>query len=375
MKWRDVLHGRTHEVPASTSRLIGAAAGVSVAAYLLLQVLSSDRPLDYTDEMLLAAEIMERATSVTRDYCDSAGIEIDEAVDPNRTCLIGPELTELMTTLGHLDAKRTTTDPAVASLIVHLLDQVGVSQGDTIAIGSSASFPALLVAALAAAEAMDVHAVTIISLGSSTFGATNPLFHLLDLHTLLLDNDILQAGLAGISLGGGKDVGEGFEPTLREALLRQISASGIPFINQPDLRENVATRMSIYGGDPPTGRIAAFVNAGGSYANMGTSELALRLAPGINRRIRLPPEEERGVLFEMAEREVPIIHLLFIRGLALRYGLLWDPIPLRVPGDMAIHGDRARTETSLWLVGVPYLVAVSVLMAFAVRSGPHRIQS
>jgi poly-gamma-glutamate system protein len=367
------IHPRRAAEPEarSTSPLVVAGA-LSLIAYGILQALSSTRPLPYGNEMTEAARTMERAIEVTREYCDSAGIEISNSDDPNHTCLIGPELTGLMTTLGHVDAKRTTTDPAMASLMVHLLDRAGVSAGERIAVGSSASFPALLIATLAAAEAMNLRPVAIISLGSSTYGATNPDFNLLDIYTLLLDKGVLATPPAAISLGGTQDVGNGFEPDLKVALLDQITASHLPFISEPDLRKNVFERMAFYEGPTAEDSIAAFVNAGGSYANLGTSSLALRLQPGLNTDIVLPPEQERGVLFEMAARGVPVIHLLFIRGLALRYGLNWDPIPLSGPGETALHPDRSRDSRTVWLVGIPYFVAVVVLLGVYVRSSGPR---
>jgi poly-gamma-glutamate system protein len=363
---------RTSGVELRSPAPILAAGFVSIVAYVLLQLISSERSIRYTDEMIDAATTMQRATAITREFCDSAGIEIDETDDPNRTCLIGPELTPLMTTLGHLDAKRTTTDPAMASLIVHLLDRAGVSAGDTIAVGSSASFPALLVATLAAAEAMDVHPVPIISLGSSTYGATNPDFNLLDIHMLLANKGVLVTPPAAISLGGSEDVGKGFGSDLKVRLLRQIEASGVPFISEPDFRSNVAKRMTIYDGTGNGTTISAFVNAGGSYANLGTSALALRLEPGLNTDLPLPPEEERGVLFEMAALEVPVVHLLFIRGLALRYGFTWDPIPLREPGEMALHADRSSHSGTVALIGIPYFVVVVLLLGTYARSTRQR---
>lgn len=348
---------------------------VSVVAFLLLQFLSPEKPLTYSEEMIEAAMLMERATTAARDFCDSTGIQIDETIDPNRTCLIGPELTPLMTTLGHLDAKRTTTDPALASLIVHLLDQAGVSSGDTIAVGSSGSFPALLVAAVAAAEAMDVHPIVIISLGASTYGATDPEFNLLDMYALLLSENVLTTPPAAVSLGGGEDVGNGFDAGLKADLLLQIAASGVLLISEADLRANVAARMAIYEGAGRTRRISAFVNAGGSHANLGTSALALHLRPGLNTAMSIPPPEQRGVLFEMAARDLPIIHLLFIRGLATLYGLTWDPIPLSEPGQMALHVYRPGTSRALWLIGLPYLVATILLVAVHTRTATQRAQA
>lgn len=363
---------RSSAVEARSPLPLIAAGIVSLLAFITLRLISPNGVLRYSDEMLDAAEIMSKAIETTRSFCDSTGIEIDDAVDPNRTCLIGPEYSELMTTLGHLDAKRTTTDPAMASIIVHMLDQVDVSEGDTIAVGSSGSFPALLIATLAAAQAMDLHAVPLISLGASSYGATNPQFNLLDIYTLLLREGVLTTPPLGVSLGGRNDVGGGFDPQLEEQLVSQIAASGTRFIHEPDLRRNVALRMAEYGATPRRTPVAAFINAGGSHANLGPSPLALDLDPGLNTDVALPPVQQRGVLFEMASRGVPVIHLLFIRGLTLKYGITWDPIPLKEPGEMQLHCHRSDDHLGVWLVGVPFLLAVGALVTVYSRSAVPR---
>jgi poly-gamma-glutamate system protein len=83
--------------------------------------------------------------------------------------------------------------------------------------------------------------------------------------------------------------------------------------------------MEIYRENVPGGRISAFINSGGGEANIGLSNLVLKVKPGLNRELSLPPEKERGVLFEMAHRGVPIIHLLFIKGLVQKYKFPFDP--------------------------------------------------
>ena len=61
-------------------------------------------------------------------------------------------------------------------------------------------------------------------------------------------------------------------------LIKKIQASGIPFIYEDDLQSNVAKRMEIYQGSSKRNRIAAFINCGGSYANIGSSESILMIA-------------------------------------------------------------------------------------------------
>jgi len=381
---RSPASGKHLAVPAKRSPASIVVAGiVSLAAYLLVQLIAPEKPLSYTAAMLEAAGIMQEAVAVTGQYCQTAGIGIDEAVDPNRTGLIGPEFSGLFTTLGHLEAKRTTTEPAVATLIVHLLSRAGVAVGDTVAIGCSASFPALMVASLAAARAMKVHTVIIISLGASSYGATNEEFNLLDMYQLLLKRKVIDVPAAAVSLCGEKDVGEYLEPELKENLIRQVEASGIPLIRESDLRSSVAVRMGIYKGidvgiyeggergERGRGRVSAFINAGGGYANLGTSPLALDVEPGLNMGLSLPAEGERGVLFAMAARGVPVIHLLHIRGLSLRYGLPWDPVPLNKPGEVRLYDIQEQEQAAFWLVAVAFFLILIVLTAFYLAAKPQ----
>lgn len=313
------------------NRNVISAGVVSLAVFVVVQFFYPKRPLTYADQMRNAARLMEKAIIIVGSDYEKSGIEIDETVDPNHTGLVGPENSEITTTLGHLEAKRTTTNPNMAGLVVHLLHQAGVAAGDTIAVGSSASFPALMIATLAAAQAMEVYPVVILSLGASSYGGTNVNFNLLSIYQLLLREGVFTIQPAAISLGGENDIGQDFKPEIKERLFKQIQASGIPFIFEPDLPKNVAARMKIYQGNSSAGRISAFVNIGGNYADLGTSALVLEVKPGLNRNVSLPAKSERGVLFEMAARDIPCIHLLFIKGLAMKYGLPWDPIPLPSP--------------------------------------------
>ncbi len=343
------------------NRLIILTGVFSLAAFLVVQLFSVTEDVQYRKEMLHAARTMKKAISVIAEYCDSSGIEINERLDPNHTGLIGTEFSPLTTTLGHLDAKRTTTNPDMAGLIVHLLHKIGVTAGDTIAIGSSASFPALMIASLTAAEAMAVHPVAIISLGSSSYGANRPEFNLLDLYNLLLHKNIITTPPAAISLGGEKDMGGGFSGRIKEKMLLQIHESGIPFIYEKNLPRNVEKRMRVYEGKPGTNRIKAFINCGGSFANLGSSSLILNVNPGLNKHIRLPSVQKRGVLFAMAARGIPTIHLLFIRGLVLQYGLPWDPVLLPKPGSGDFYQPVKAGQPVFWFVVVFYFIGLVVL--------------
>ena len=351
-------------VDGRLKRRIVAASVLSLVAWVALESLSPRPTVTWSEEMHDAAGRMREAIAVIAGHHQIAGIRIDEALDPNRTGLIGPEYTELFTTLGQLEAKRTTTNPDVAALMVHLLRRAGVTSGDTIAVGASASFPALVIATVTAAEAMGAHPVATLSLGASSYGATRTDLDIVRVYELLLTTEVISTPPAAISLGGEGDVGSDFEPAFRERLLERIRRSEVPLVHDPDLRENVARRMAIYG----SGRITAFVNIGGNAANLGTSPMVLGVEPGLNESLPLPPSERRGVLYEMSARGVPVIHLLHVRGLALSHGLPWDPMPLPEPGTTSLTSDQEDRGWPFRLITGAYF-SVLLLIAASTRVG------
>ncbi|MEN6310652.1 MAG: poly-gamma-glutamate system protein [Acidobacteriota bacterium] len=309
---------------------IYAAAAVSLA-YVLVVLFGPGRDAPPRDERREAVRLMTEAEAAVRACREERGVPIDERTDPNRTGLIGLETSVITTSMGRLEAKRTTTNPEFAGLLVRLLGQAGVRKGDVIAVGASSSFPALIIATLSAARAMGVEPLVISSLGASEWGANIPGFNWLDMEDCLRRAGLAAAKPVALAVGGEEDVGRGLSPEGRELLRAAITRSGLALIDEPDLRANVAERLRLY--DEAAGRrpIKAFVNIGGSWANIGTNAEVLKLRPGLLRDVFVPPPGERGVLQAMAARKVPVIHLLNVRGLAERYGLPWDPRPFAFP--------------------------------------------
>src|SRR5690606_13924448 len=106
----------------------------------LLRVLPGPAPAARA-EMIEASRLMARATAALRECRAARGIALDRAADPNGTGLIGVEDSKITTSSGQLEAKRTTTNPDFAALVVSLLREVGVGKGDAVAVGASSSFP------------------------------------------------------------------------------------------------------------------------------------------------------------------------------------------------------------------------------------------
>lgn len=343
-----------------------AAALLSLVYLLLVRLLPVPDPA-VRAEMTEASRLMARATAAIKDRRVSGGIPVDPRTDPNGTGLIGLEGSAITTSLGSLEAKRTTTNPNFAGLVVALLHEGGVRKGDAVAVGASSSLPALVVATLSAAKTMGLRPLVISSLGSSEWGANIPEFNWTDMEDCLRAAGVLDTSPLARAVGGDEDVGRDMGPEGRALLESRIRASGIPFIEEPDLERNVGFRMRLYREGAEGRPIKAFVNIGGSWANIGTDAEVLKLRPGLADDVFVPPPGERGVLQAMAAERIPIIHLLNVKGLCERYGLPWDPRPLPGPGEGRLFRDVSARTLPGALLAAAYVLAVVVVMALAGR--------
>jgi poly-gamma-glutamate system protein len=305
-------------------------AGLCLAGFWLFQHVRGTRAR-------AAEEIMSRAETVIRDCRLERGVPIDPETDPDRTGLIGVVSSPITTSLGSLEAKRTTTDPAFAGLLVRLLDKAGARPGDVVAVGASSSFPALILAVLAACRASGIEPLVISSLGSSSWGANIPEFNWWDMEDCLDASGVLAVHPLAYSIGGDQDRGRDMGPEGRALILGEAARRGISLLEEPGLEATVAARMRLYE-EKANGRpIKAFINIGGSWVNLGVDSRVLNVGPGLHLPTgpsaitSLPPPGKSGMIFAMARRGIPVIHLLFIRGLCRKYGLPWDPPGKRIP--------------------------------------------
>ncbi|HMA53041.1 MAG TPA: poly-gamma-glutamate system protein [Acidobacteriota bacterium] len=336
------------------------AAAILSVAYLFLA--RSLPPPSVRAEMIEASRLMARSTAAIKDCRISRGLPIDRSVDPNATGLIGEERSSITTSAGRLEAKRTTANPAFAGLVVSLLHQAGARRGDVVAVGASSSFPALIVATLSAARAMGVEPLVISSLGASEWGGNIPGFSWLDMEDCLKAKGPIDVRPIARAIGGDEDIGRDMSPEGRALLAARIMAGAAPFLEEPDLERNVARRVALYKDRAGARPIRAFVNIGGSWANLGTDADVLKIEPGLARAILVPPPARRGVIQAMAAAKIPVVHLLNVRGLCERYGLPWDPRPLPAPGEGPFYRRAAGGSRTAAALTAAYILATLALL-------------
>jgi len=335
---------------------------ISLVFFAAVRIFSERGSSPLKKKMVQASLTMVQAMDALKVCREARGFPVDKTSDVNATGMIGLELSPTTTSMGRLEAKRTSTNPNFAGLLVYLLHKTGVRKGDVIAVGASGSFPAIITAVLAACKAMAVKPVLICSLGASQWGANHPDFHWLDMQQCLTEKGLFSAVIKAVSLGGHRDIGEDMSKPGKEILLRAIRKSGIRFLSEPVLTENIALRMKLYKQETGSSQIKAFINIGGSWANMGTDSRILEVKPGLVRITDFPPEEKQGMIFAMAARNVPVIHCLFIKGLARKYGLEWDPSPLPKPGEGRLYSQVAGDQKIFLIIAVGYLFCLGLIV-------------
>ena len=105
-------------------------AAVSLIFYLVFFFWFESSGQKLTPDELEAARLMQEAEREIYRCQQKVGLAPEKnPFDPMKTGLIGLESSPLTTTLGQLEAKRTTTNPALAALLVRLLRQAGVKKG------------------------------------------------------------------------------------------------------------------------------------------------------------------------------------------------------------------------------------------------------
>ncbi len=343
--------------------------GLSIVFFILLKLMPHSSMDHLQREMILASELMSEATETLRECRLEKGLLIDRNTDINGTGLIGLEHSNITTSIGSLGSKRTSTNPNFAGLVVRLLKECDVQRGNVVAVGASGSFPALIIAALSAAKALGVQPLWISSLGASQWGANHPEFHWLHMWQCLEKKGLFDRPPLALSLGGEGDTGEDMDEAGRHLLWEDIRGSGLPFLNEPGLIQNVRARMALFEKAAGGKDIKAFINIGGSWSNMGTDSMVLHVKPGFNRIEKFPPPERRGVIYAMAARGIPVIHLLYVRGLSQRYGLLWDPSPLPGPGEGALYQISGKGQSAFFWVALLYFFLVFCVLFFMARQG------
>ncbi len=277
------------------------------------------------EEKLAAAQLAAECIAAIKERRIELGYPIDPVVDPADTGLIGAAMTPATSTAGRLAAKRISTNPNFAAVVVEMLKRAGVQPGDTVAIGYSGSFPGLNLAVDAAVQTLELKPIGISSIAASQWGANLPGLLWVDMQQMLYEQGKIAFRCAAASLGGVEDRGLGLSDQTRHVLRDAIARNHLTMIEPDSFSGAVDERMRLYrelAGHRP---IKCYINVGGGATSTGKSLGKKQLRSGLHRRLPRRASDIDSVMTRFLAEGVPVIHLIRVRAMARRYGLSTDP--------------------------------------------------
>ena len=356
---------------AGSKIVLSVLALLALMAFLAVEYKKEDVKLKWYDQKLEASRLAKNAIDYLKEFRLQKGVFIDAVNDPNETALIGQDITPITTDRGNIEAKLTSTNPNFAAVIVEMLKEAGLEKNDFVAVAYTGSLPGLNIAVNAAIQTLDLKPIIITSVGASNWGANDPYYTWLDMERVLYNAGIFKNTSVAASIGGGLDRGRGLSPEGRQLIINAIERNKVDFINEEYLENSIQKRMEIYVQHRKKSKIKAFINVGGGISSMGSTENAQFIPSGLTMSLPMMNYPIRGVLIQMAEENIPIIHLLNINQLAKKYGLPISPTPLPMPGEGEVFIQKRYSV--ILTSAVTLFLTIAIALVFFMERKRHRL--
>ncbi len=334
---------------------------LSLAGLLLIENGKVNVKREWYNQKLEASVLAKKAADVLKEQRLQKGVFIDAVNDPNRTALIGQDITPITTDRGYIEAKLTSLNPNFAAVVVDMLKEADLKEGDAVAVSFTGSFPGLNIAVHAALQTLKLKPIIITSVGASNWGANDPYYTWLDMEKDLYDTKVFRNKSIAASFGGGLDRGRGLSPEGRNLILSCVQRNGIELINEEYLENSIEKRLKIYKSQSD-GPIKLFINVGGGIASIGSIENYQFIPGGFSPPLLMKNFPIKGVLIRMSEESIPFIHLLNINQLAAIYGLPVSPAPLPLPGEGEIFIQQRYNITLTIFVAAVLIAFITVVL-------------
>ncbi|NWG28300.1 MAG: poly-gamma-glutamate system protein [Ignavibacteriaceae bacterium] len=360
-----------YNLSAGSKTVLSVLSLLALMAFLAVEYGKEDVKLKYYDQKLEAARLAKEATEYLKEFRMRKGVFVDVINDPNETALIGQDITPITTDRGYIEAKLTATNPNFAAVVVDMLKEADLEKNDVVAIAFTGSFPGLNIAVHSAVQTLKLKPIIITSVGASNWGANDPYYTWLDMEKILFNAGIFKNKSVAASIGGGLDRGRGLSPEGRQLIVDAINRNKVEFINEEHLESSIQKRMKIYDKHRNKEKIKAFINVGGGISSIGSVENVNFIPSGLSKSLPMKNYPVRGMLIEMADKNIPIIHLLNVNQLAQQYGLQINPAPLPRPGEGEIFIQKRYSV--LLTSGVTIFLTIAISFVFFMERKRHRL--
>ena len=202
--------------------------------------------------------------------------------DLYKTGLLGIQTSSITTIKDQdslmLKSKLLTTHPNFAALIVELLHEAELTEGDTIAVSMTGSFPGANLAFLSACQVMNIKPIIISSVGSSSWGANREDFSWASIENYLFNNNLISNHSVAYSMGGDNDNADNLSDKGVE-IIESVIPDYAMLVNNSSLSENIDHKLSIF--KSFANQYSMYVNIGGGVSSLGPGEDKNTLKVGI----------------------------------------------------------------------------------------------
>jgi len=360
-----------YNLSAGSKTVLSVLALLALMAFLAVEYGKEDVKLKYYEQKIEAAKLANEAGNYLKEFRMRRGVFVDVVNDPNETALIGQDITPITTDRGYIEAKLTATNPNFAAVVIDMLKEAELEKNDVVAVAFTGSFPGLNVAVHSAVQTLKLKPIIITSVGASNWGANDPYYTWLDMEKGLFNAGIFKYKSVVASIGGGLDRGRGLSPEGRQLITDAIARNKVEFINEEHLESSIQKRIELYNKYRKKDKIKAFINVGGGISSIGSIENAQFIPNGLSKTLPMKNFPVRGLLIQMAEKNIPVIHLLNVNQLAQQYGLPENPTPLPRPGEGEIFIQKRYSV--LLTAGVTLFLTIAISFVFFMERKRHRL--
>ncbi len=321
-------------------------AALALCGLVVVEVCRSVDVQPHSRQKLDAAQRADHCLLRIKEEKEKLGYRVQSQYDPTGSGLIGAPLSAVTSLPGHLGSKQTSVNPNFAAVVVGMLKDAGVQEGDCVAVGCTGSFPAMNVAVYSALETLKLRPIVICSAGSSQYGANTPDLLWIDMERLLYQSGLISFRAIAASVGGYEDQGLGMTDDARRLVHDAIRRNGLPLIACTTLADSIDQRIQRYQAAAEGAPIRTYINVGGGAASVGRAVGKKLYQPGLNTCPAAEAMQINSVLSHFARQGTPVIHLVEITHLAHVYGL---PVaPTRRRSSAAGRCSRPFPTTAGW---------------------------
>ncbi len=362
---------QVYNLSAGSKTVLSVLSLIALMAFLAVEYGKEDVKLKWYDQKMEAASLAKEAAGYLKEFRMHKGVFVDDVNDPNQTALIGQDITPITTDRGYIEAKLTATNPNFAAVVVDMLKEAELEKNDVVAVAFTGSFPGLNLAVHSAIQTLKLKPIIITSVGASNWGANDPDFTWLDMESHLYKSGIFKNRSVAASIGGGLDRGRGLSPDGRQLIIDAIQRNKVEFINEEHLESSIQKRIDVFNKHRKKEKIKAFINVGGGISSIGSFENAKFIPGGLSKTLPMKNYPVRGVMIYMAEKNIPVIHLLNINQLANQYGLQVNPTPLPRPGEGEIFIQKRYSV--ILTAGVALFLTIAITFVFLMEKKRHQL--